>query len=55
MTAEIDDEGPGHRDHAVVAGGDRLVADLVERLQADAWVVVEEVVEPTRAHRPNSP
>jgi hypothetical protein len=51
LSGEVDQEGLGHRHHPWRAGNDDRVADVVDRVEGKAGIVVDEVVEPARAHR----
>jgi hypothetical protein len=51
LAGEIDHERLSHRHHAGRLGDDDRVADVVDRIEGEPSIVIDEVVEPTRAHR----
>ena len=52
LAREIDAEGLRDRDHPLVRGDHLRIADVVDRMEGKAGVVVHQGVEPARAHRP---
>jgi hypothetical protein len=52
LAANVDAEGLRDRDHALLRGDQGRIADVVNRVKREAWVVVDEVIEPPRSHRP---
>ena len=52
LPGQVDRERLRDGDHALAAADDRGVADVVDRVEGEPRVVVSQVVEPSRAHRP---
>ena len=52
LPAEVDGEGLGDRDHPRLRGDHRGVADVLDRVEGEALVAADQVVQPPRAHRP---
>ena len=52
LSAEVDGEGLGDRDHPWLGGDHRGVADVFDRVEGEALVAADQVVQPPRADRP---
>ena len=52
LPGEVNGEGLGHRHHSLLRPDNRWVADVVDGMKGKAGIVVHQVVEAPRAHRP---